>query len=120
MTKTERACRSGAHHEHHGVLGKGEDGLERPDHGEVVMAAFGPGAEKTTARGEATVCEAVQVSSGSSRQPSGAGDVVTLAGGGSTVAVASGGALAAAVAKQEKTRTRRRRLRLYGRGEKRG
>jgi hypothetical protein len=115
----ERASRSGAHREHRGALGEGGDGPEIPDHGEAVMAAFRPGAEKTTTRGEATVCEAVQVSLGASREPSGASDAVTLARGGSTVAAASGEALTAVVAKQGKTRTRRRRLGLYGRGAKR-
>ena len=34
-TKTKRASRSGAHHDHAGMLGEGGDGLEQPDHGEV-------------------------------------------------------------------------------------
>ena len=33
--KVERASRSGAHHDHAGVLGEDGDGLERPGHGEV-------------------------------------------------------------------------------------
>ena len=31
----KRTSRSGAHHDHAGVLGEGEDGLEHPGHGEV-------------------------------------------------------------------------------------
>ena len=31
----KRTSRSGAHHDHAGVLGEGGDGLERPGHGEV-------------------------------------------------------------------------------------
>ena len=33
--KAKRASRSGAHHDHAGVLGEDRDGLERPGHGEV-------------------------------------------------------------------------------------
>jgi hypothetical protein len=46
----------------------------------------------------------VQVDSGAARQPSGAGDAVTLAEGDSTVAAASGGAMATVVAKQGRKR----------------
>ena len=34
-SKTDRTSRSGAHHEHDGVLDEGGDVLERPGHGEV-------------------------------------------------------------------------------------
>ena len=41
-TKAKRASRSGAHREHDGVLGEGGDGLERPGHGEVIVAELRP------------------------------------------------------------------------------
>ena len=60
-SKTERASRSRAHCEHDGVLGEGEDGRERPGHGEVSDGGASTGSEEEdvvrwrwTARDEAS------------------------------------------------------------------
>jgi hypothetical protein len=92
VIKPEQASRSVAHLDHSGVLGEDGDGPEGPNHDKVAPATLEPGMEKTTARGQATVCEAVHVGLGAARQPSGAGDVVTLARGTSMLVAARDGA----------------------------
>ena len=42
----KRASRSGAHHEHDGMLGEGRDGLEWPDHGEARSTVVRPAVRK--------------------------------------------------------------------------
>ena len=59
--KVKRASRSGAHHDHAGVLGEDGDGLERRGHGEVGGSGASAGSKEEdavgwhwTARGEAS------------------------------------------------------------------